>query len=225
MRLMRTGFDRLLDMALPPACAGCGREGHPLCAACGTALSARAAVPAGIAIGMPSDIPEPLLQLEWCAPFTGVARRALHELKYAGERRIAEPLGVALAERWRHAGGGGDCLAHVPVHADRARDRGYDQAELLARVAARHLGLTHEPMLERTRATTAQFELGRDRRADNVAGAFRLRDARASVDLRDRWVVLVDDVVTTGATLAACARVVLDAGALGVSALTVARER
>ena len=173
---------RVLDLALPARCPGCGTEGPPICAACLPSLDARLEVPAGIAIGLPSDVPPPLLQLEWCAPFTGLIRNALHELKYAGEKRLAVPLGAAIARRWRRAGAGGDLLVPVPVHADRARSRGYDQAELIARAAARELGLPCAPILERARATIAQFDLDRTARATNVDGAFRLRprDARRS---------------------------------------------
>jgi ComF family protein len=195
------------------------------------ALDARLELPAGIPIGLPSDVPPPLLQLEWCAPFNGLIRDALHELKYAGEKRLAVPLGAAIARRWRRAGAGGDVLVPVPVHADRARSRGYDQAELIARAAARELGLPCAPILERARATIAQFDLDRSSRATNVQGAFRLRPRltrdgrRDERPLQGRWVVLIDDVVTTGATLAACAEPLLAAGAIGVSAVTVARER
>lgn len=217
--------NRLLDLALPAACAGCGNEGAPLCPVCLPALSARDDARPGLPIGMPSDVPTPLLQLEWCAPFDGAVRRALHDLKYAGELRLVEPLGRAIATRWQAAGAGGDCLVHVPVHVERARERGYDQADLLARVAARALQLPHIPALERARATTAQFRLDRADRATNVAGAFRIRPAVTSGAIAGRWVVLVDDVVTTGATLAACGLALLEAGAVGVSALTIARER
>jgi ComF family protein len=220
---------RVLDAALPAHCPGCGEEGPPICASCAPALDARLDLPAGIAIGLPSDVPPPLLQLEWCAPFSGAVRSALHELKYGGEQRLAGPLGRAIARRWQRAGVGGDVVVPVPVHAERRRRRGYDQAELVARVAAEALGLPCASILERSRATIAQFDLDRAARAVNVTGAFRLKrppvDQFAERPLTGRWVVLVDDVVTTGASLAACAAPLIEAGAIGVSAVTVARER
>ena len=221
-RVLGTVADRALDLVLPSACAGCRREGAPLCRECLPALDVRLAAAPGVPIGLPAYIPAPLLQLEWCAPFTGVTRRALHALKYDGERRLAPLLGAAVARRWRHAGVAGDALVPVPASPDRVRDRGYDQAALIAAEAARRLRLPLLAALERTRATTAQFDLDRAARAANLGGAFRVAP-RAPVG--DRWIVLVDDVVTTGATLAACATALLDGGAIAVSAVAVARER
>lgn len=229
MTLFRSVSTRVLNAAFPASCPGCGVEGAPICSSCLPALDVRLDGPPGVPIGMPADLPGPLLQLEWCAPFSGVVRDALHALKYAGERRLATPLGAALARRWARAGAGGDLIVPVPVHARRARTRGYDQAQLIAEVAARDLRLPCARLLERHVETVAQFDLDRRERATNVHGAFRLvtpsGEALGSRPLDGRWIVLVDDVTTTGATLAACATVLMAAGALGVSAMTVARER
>src|SRR4051794_37682489 len=92
-RVLGSAADRALDLALPATCAGCRREGEALCAECRPALDVRLGAEPGVPIGLPADIPPPLLQLEWCAPFTGVTRRALHALKYTGERRLAPILG------------------------------------------------------------------------------------------------------------------------------------
>ncbi len=216
---------RALDLAFPAACAGCRREGDPICAECLPALDARLDLPPGVPIGLPADLPDHLLQAEWCAPFAGVVRDALHQLKYSGERRLADPLGDAIARRWSRAGAGGDLIVPVPVHRDRAAQRGYDQALLLAVAAGRALGLPVVEALERWQATTAQFQLDRRARATNVAGAFRPRSPSAVGRVHGRWIVLVDDVMTTGATLSACAEVLLAHGAIAVSAVTVARER
>jgi ComF family protein len=162
--------------------------------------------------------------LEWCAPFEGLVRTALHALKYGAERRLAAVLGEAISERWRAAGAGGSVLVPVPVHREREHERGYDQAVILARAAGMRLGLPVTPALERRRATTAQFRLDRRDRSANVAGAFSVRSGTETT-IAGQWVVLVDDVATTGATLASCARSLLDAGALAVSAVTVAREQ
>lgn len=214
----------VMDLLLPPQCPGCRREGAVLCERCTVPLRRRMDEPAGVPIGLDAPLPAGLAQLEWCAAFTGPARIALLSLKYDGERRLAEPLGALVAERWQRAGVDGDLITHVPVHEARLRDRGFDQAALLAAVVARHLELPHTPLLERASATAAQHALGRGARARNVGGAFVVRgDQRGAV--RGRWVILVDDVMTTGSTLSGCAGALLDAGALAVSGLTVCRER
>lgn len=213
---------RILDLFLPPVCPGCGREGATLCPGCRRPFDVGLARPPGVPLGLEAVHPAPLLQLEWCAPYEGPIRAALHALKYGGETRLAVPLGGAVARRWARAGAGGELLVPVPVHRTRRRERGYDQAELIAAAAAGLLGLPVVRALERGRATRPQFELGRSARAANVADAFQVVEPLPIVG---RWVVLVDDVVTTGATLVACARALLEAGAAAVSAVTVARER
>jgi ComF family protein len=173
---------------------------------------------------MPVAMPPGLLQLEWCAMYSGPVRDALHALKYRGERRLAEPLAEALAARWQRSGRGGDMVTWVPVHPSRRRERGFDQAEELAQQMASRLSLPSLPCLERQQRTVAQHSLGQQQRAGNTAGAFV--PARAAQEgTRGRWIVLVDDIMTTGATLAGCAAALMEAGAAAVSAITVARDR
>ena len=211
-------------MLLPPACPGCGREGEALCAACRKVMSRRRDEPPAAPIGLPVRMPVGIVQLEWCCSYTGPARACVHALKYDGERRLVEPLARLMAERWQRAGIGGELLVPVPVHAERLRQRGFDQAELLARALGRLLDIPVEQAVRRAARTTAQHQLGRSARAGNVRSAFA-PDARSVAAIADRWVVMVDDVVTTGATLAGCARVLHDAGARAVSALCLAHER
>jgi ComF family protein len=217
-------LDRLLDLLMPPDCAGCGRPETLLCPDCLRHLGARLDVDPRWPIGLPSDLPENLVQLEWCAPFTGPTRRAIHELKYAANQRLAAPLGALLAERFRRAGMTADLLVPVPVHAERLRTRGYDQAVLLADAAAARLGQPAVCAVRRVARTAAMHGLGREARSANVASVFDV-DGRVGGAIVGRSVVLIDDVTTTGASLAACAAALLAAGARQVSGLTVARER
>ena len=214
----------VLDLLLPPRCPGCDREGQLICERCRLPFLRRLDEPAGAPIGLPVDLPHGVVQLEWCAAFTGPVRAAVHALKYDGERRLVEPLAEVMARRWRAAGRGGDLLVPVPVHAARRRDRGFDQAEDLARACGRMLDLPVERCLARRERTAAQHALGRRERDRNVGRAFAVR-AGDERKVPGRWIVLVDDVTTTGATLAGCAAALTEAGARAVSALTLARER
>ena len=215
---------RLLDVLLPATCPGCGREGVALCDVCGGDLARRLDEPAGVPLGLAAGQPAGIVQLEWCAGYGGVARSCLHALKYDGEQRLAAPLGRLMAERWRRSAVGGELLVPVPVHAARRRDRGFDQAELLARAVGTELGLPVVGALSRVARTRAQHALGRGARQANVGRVFNVEPGAAAA-VRDRWVVIVDDVVTTGATLSGCALALLAAGARAVSALALARER
>jgi len=214
----------LIDLLLPPRCPGCGLEGALLCPDCQRPLRRRLGEPPGAPIGLPVAMPAGLVQLEWCATYSGSVRLAIHALKYGGERRLTKILARALAERWAQAGAGGDLVTWVPVHPSRRRERGFDQAEELARGMATRLGLPVAACLERRKRTEAQHSLGQEDRAGNIGGAFV-----AATDVRDilrgRWVILVDDVMTTGSTLAGCATALDSAGARAVSAITLARDR
>lgn len=216
--------ERLLDLLLPPSCPGCGREGSALCADCAQQVRRRQDEPAGVPLGLRSTQPAGIVQLEWCCAYSGAARACLHALKYDGELRLVEPLAEAMAERWRRVGVGGELFVPVPVHAARRRERGFDQAELLARAIGRILALPVVTALERAARTAAQHSLGRRARAANVGHAFVHSESQRSA-VSGRWVVLVDDVVTTGATVAGCSEALYAAGASAVSALALARER
>jgi ComF family protein len=143
----------------------------------------------------------------------------VHALKYAGRRSLARPL-AALMER--HGGDvmdGAQLVIPVPLHRSRKQARGFNQAAEIAR----HLPVPMVSALRRVRATLSQTDLPAAKRHANVRGAFALT-RRARGRLRGATVVLIDDVSTTGATLDACARVLLDgAGAREVRALTAAR--
>jgi ComF family protein len=218
------GVKKLLDLLLPPACPGCGREGEIVCADCRRQLERRRDEPAGVPLGLPSSQPAGLVQMEWCAAYSGPARACLHALKYDGELRLVRPLAELMAERWLRAGIGGDLLVPVPVHAARKRQRGFDQAELLALAIGAILKLPVVAAVQRASKTTAQHQLGRGARAANVGHAFAPRP-RVAERVKGAWPVLVDDLTTTGATFAGCAAVLYQAGASAVSGLALARER
>jgi ComF family protein len=215
---------RALDLLLPPACAGCGRSGALLCSACLGALRAPSrpddrffAPDAGVVLG------DALWLAVAAFAYEGPMRRALAALKYLGSSRMAPVLAEAASPALRTlaaAIGAPDAtLVPVPVHVERQRARGYNQAELLARPLASSAGLQHAPgLLARTRATTKQHRLNRAERLANLRGVFSVESPPPRV------VILVDDIITTTATLEACASVLRVAGCEEVYGFAVARE-
>jgi ComF family protein len=149
--------------------------------------------------------------------YDGALRAILHSFKYDGRRSVAVQLAGLMRHRGAEVLSGAACVVPVPLHASRHRHRGFNQA---ADLACR-LGLPVVHALSRIRATPTQTDLPAAQRHRNVRGAFAL--ARQGQGVRGSIVVLVDDVSTTGATLQACARVLKEAGATEVRALTAAR--
>lgn len=149
---------------------------------------------------------------------------AVQRLKYAGRSDLARPLGEALASSCHAYAGLVDAVVAIPLHQDRLRERGFNQSALLAGPVARALGVPlRGGALRRVRPTVAQASLPREDRLANVRGAFR---AGPRVGKRGRGlgrVLLVDDVRTTGATLASAAMALLDAGVPRVYTLALAR--
>ena len=153
----------------------------------------------------------------------GVTREVVHRFKYGRQIHLRRLLGDWLAETLkdsRLATRRFDLVVPVPLHPARQRERGFNQAELLAVQLRRVSGLTVRNVLQRTRYTATQTQFDRSERMENLRGAFRLR--RGS-NVRDLRMLLVDDVLTTGSTLSECASVLRQSGALSVHAVTVAR--
>jgi ComF family protein len=195
------------DVLLVPRCAGCGEPGAWFCAACRDQSD-----PVSLSGGLP---------VRGAGVHAGPLRAAIHRFKYGGERGLAEDLGALLAlEVGRDLAQGVliDAVVPVPLHRSRAASRGYDQATLLASTVASRTGLPLRAALRRLRPGRAQVELDRAARAANVRGAF----VGEASSLRRLGVALVDDVATTGATLADAAIAARAAGARSVRAYVVA---
>lgn len=229
--------ESLFELLYPPRCAACaaflpeGARGA-FCGACAAALEP---MPAW-ACPRCAELLRPTIhgRCPACARrrpafdgaragwlYGGPLLEAVHALKYGRAAWLARPLGRMLAEAVPLDPARVDLVVPVPLHPRRLRDRGFDQAERLAVEVARRLGRPLRPeVLRRVRSTPPQAARDRAGRAANVAGAFRARRAAA---LRGRRVLLVDDVLTTGATASAAARALRDAGAARVEVLVLAR--
>jgi ComF family protein len=152
--------------------------------------------------------------------YDGALRRLIHVFKYERVDTLAGPLAGMLLDALPRDEEF-DCVAPMPLHWRKQWDRGFNQAELLAREVARRVGIPYSDLLKRGKASPAQAGLTFAARRDNVQGAFAIRRKAAA---RDRHVLLIDDVLTTGATAAAAARVLKRAGkARRISILTLAR--
>src|SRR5216110_3892525 len=153
----------------------------------------------------------------------GIVRQIIHEFKYGRQIHLRHLVGRWLNsalddERLRQSHF--DVIVPVPLHPARQRERGFNQASLLAELLSAQTSIRCKPLLKRIRYTTTQTALDRSERMDNLHNAFRLRK---NADVRGLCVLLIDDVLTTGSTLSECARVLKRAGAISVHAATAAR--
>lgn len=217
-------------MLFPPRCAGCGLRGVELCDRC---LATIRPVDPGSCprCGRPSRLGAlcavcqrydgPLNGIRTACVYEGVARKAIHGLKYRHRQTLAAPLAQLLDSELRRRPLLLDLLAPVPLHPRRYAERGYNQSELLARELGAQFGIPVACCLARRRETRAQAGLNATARRSNVRGAFEFAGSESVAGLR---IGIVDDVCTTGATLEDCARALHDAGCAAVWGIAVARD-
>ena len=210
----RNILDSLLKLLFPDRCASCRQLGDLFCRSCQAALTP---YPGGDRRAAPAS----LHSVQVAFVFQSPVREAIHHLKYRRVERMAQPLGALLAAHLRSQPVDADAVLAIPLHPTRLAERGFNQAEALARVVALSLG---KPLLTkqliRTRATEQQAHLDAQARAENMRDAFRWQGAPPP-----RHTLIIDDVYTTGATMAACAEAVRAAGAEIVHGAALARSR
>lgn len=230
---------RLADIVFPPACAACGAataDPGALCAACWSGLAfierpycerlgTPFAVDVGGAILSPAAIaePPPFARARAAVAYEGAARTLVHRLKYSDRLDLAETLGRMMLRAGREILADADLIVPVPLHPGRLWRRRYNQAAALARIVSRASGVPMDPLvLRRVKPTPTQVGLTRPQRRLNLSGALAVpKPLRPRI--AGRRVVLVDDVLTTGSTAEAAARVLTRAGAARVDVLAFAR--
>src|SRR6185437_12933506 len=232
-------FRFVLDVALPPLCPSCRAplgDGQGLCAACWAKLSF-IEPPYCARLGIPFvyDPGPGLLSMEAIANppsydraraavrYDDVARALVHRFKYSDHLKLAPMLGQWMARAGRELTREADALVPVPLHWRRLWARRFNQSAALAFAVGRAAGVpVLAESLKRVKATPQQVGLDKTERAHNVQGAFRVPPERKA-DVAGRRLILVDDVLTSGATVDACARALLRAGAAHVDVLVFAR--
>ena len=234
---MRLGGVRVCEACLDTMASAAGAPPETLCARCGEDFgmeSARFAAAMGLReCTMCRLAPPEFARAIACGTYDNEIRELLHLLKFDGQRRVAEEiLGEQLAAATRRLEIPATELVvvvPVPLFKARQRERGFNQAEVLARAAMKALRrdrpewkLSLRPALERVKDTRPLYRLDPRQRRRNLKGAFRIADRDA---VRGREVLLIDDIMTTGATARECSAVLLRAGAAKVWVVTVARAQ
>src|SRR5829696_8461279 len=228
-----------LGVVYPPTCIACAAatgEAHTLCARCWSGVRfierpfcERLGTPFEVDLGMallsPAAIADPPVfeRARAVARYDDAARKLVHRLKYGDRLELARALGTMMARAGAELLADADVIVPVPLHRSRLSWRRFNQALALTAVVSHVCGVPCDPfLLARVKRTRSQVGLTRTQRGDNLQGAFRVPpDAKPHV--AGKRVLLVDDVVTTGATANACSRALLRAGASAVDVLSFAR--
>lgn len=202
-------------LLFPGKCVLCGRLGESLCSQC--------AQTAPRFSGAPGKLPH-VQDYTALWYYENQVRAALLDYKFQGKRHYGAVFGRLLADKLKKDGWlDFDCIVYVPVSRRRKFSRGYDQVRLIAAAAGKQLGLKPERVLKKVRHNPAQSSLnGRQMRQENVANAYRVTKPKAIFGKR---VLLIDDIITTGATASECARTLLTSGASQVVCCAVAASR
>lgn len=236
---LRTGLHGLVGIVYPPTCIACQAatgEAQALCPACWRGIGfierpycERLGTPFPVDLGAgllsPAAIADPpvFARARAVCRFDGTARELVHRLKYGDRVELSLTLGRMMVQAGRELVADADLVLPVPLHRTRLWRRRFNQAAALARTVSCETGLPlATTALTRIRRTRQQVGLTRAQRAENLQGAFHVSAAmRGSVE--GRRILLVDDVLTTGATVNAASRALLRAGASAVDVLTFAR--
>ena len=199
----------LLSLIFPPRCEVC-RKGSPevLCTECFRQIK----------------FMHPHLGIHSVSVYEGVLRSAIHRFKFKKRKRLAEPLGILLVKYLSSSPllemKEMDVIIPVPLHPKRLKERGFNQAELLAKTISKYYEIPVAAALERTKNTQAQFDLPRTERFKNISGAFKVSDVKS---VYNKNILLLDDIYTTGSTIAECSKALKTAGARRVEVLTLSR--
>lgn len=239
--MLKEALRDLADLLFPPRCQSCGAVAEkltndlfcgaceakipyirsPLCPACGAPLPASSG--ADHLCGDCLTAPKPFTVARSAAAFDGIMLEAVHAFKYRNKTGMGKGLGMMLAGAY-HTGmdiHGFTVIMPVPLHTRRLRERGFNQSLLLAKVLSAMYAIPLDFVtLRRERDTMPQTMMGRKERQTNIKGAFGVVDKER---VGKQQVLLIDDVYTTGSTLAECTRVLLNSGADRVGVLTLAR--
>lgn len=219
----RRFFQTALEFALPPVCVGCRRPGALVCDSCEADIAWRreAFCPKCLQIDLPAGCCDEFFYAVYTAvSYLGPIPKAIHQLKYEGQFALADPLARFMLDAWRQSWPLPDLLIPVPLHPTRQKKRTYNQSALLAqKLNERGMGHTQTNTLFRVRQTPPQVGLSARQRKENVHDAFWANDSVA-----DCSILLIDDVYTTGATMAAAAAALRRAGAKSVAGFTLAKS-